>query len=165
MNKAGKQVLEAPCRASYSFKGALEKAKSVSSCQLESKYFGFGGGAIPHHRSSKSEVAGGNADRCRRQRGRFWSIGLAGLYCVLALVGCASRPIADGSTVSRSSTMPRTATTVPHTATRVSHTSTASKERIPRPDRSLLVVQPSPDCEFKGPLSNPMTAEKTTDEA
>jgi hypothetical protein len=43
---------------------------------------------------------------------------------------------------------------------RVSHTSTASKARIPRPDRSLLVLQPSPDCEFKGPLSNAMTAEE-----
>ena len=32
---------------------------------------------------------------------------------------------------------------------------------VPRPDQSLLEPQPGPDCAFKGPLSNPSTAEET----
>jgi hypothetical protein len=32
---------------------------------------------------------------------------------------------------------------------------------VPRPDQSLLEPQPPPDCAFKGPLSNPPTAEET----
>jgi hypothetical protein len=35
-----------------------------------------------------------------------------------------------------------------------------SKSPIPLSDRSLLEPQPSPDCTFKGPLSNPVTAEE-----
>ena len=104
----------------------------------------------------------GSGAPAKARRGRSWSKGLAGLYCVLALVGCAPPPIADGGTASRrATTVPHTASTVRHPAIRVSHTSTASTARIPRPDRSLLVLQQSPDCEFKGLLSNPMTAEET----
>ena len=36
-----------------------------------------------------------------------------------------------------------------------------SVEEIPRPDRSWLEPQATPDCAFKGPLSNPMIAEET----
>src|SRR5215475_11470174 len=32
---------------------------------------------------------------------------------------------------------------------------------VPRSDQSLLEPQPPPDCAFKGPLSNPPTAEET----
>lgn len=32
---------------------------------------------------------------------------------------------------------------------------------IPLPDRALLERQPTPDCAFRGPVSNPMTAEET----
>src|SRR5215471_413336 len=32
---------------------------------------------------------------------------------------------------------------------------------LPRRDQSLLKPQPAPDCAFKGPLSNPPTAEET----
>jgi len=68
----------------------------------------------------------GSSAPAKSRRGRSWSIGLAGLYCVLALVGCAPRPIADGATASRrATTVPHAASTVRHTATRVPHTSTS----------------------------------------
>jgi len=72
----------------------------------------------------------------------------------------------------------RTATTVPLTGTTVSHTATAasrtarvrtarisyikkaSERQMPLPDRSLLNPLPEPDCTFRGPLSNPVTAEE-----
>src|SRR5438270_1158831 len=47
------------------------------------------------------------------------------------------------------------------TATKGSQVGTASNGRIPRPDQSPLEPQPAPDCAFKGPLSNPPTAEET----
>jgi hypothetical protein len=113
-----------------------------------------------------------------------WCILLAGLYCILALASCAPRTAGGGNTLSRSATspVPHTATTVPHTATmmprsarrvphrtstvphaavRGSHITTAPSARIPQPDQSLLDPQPPPDCAFKGPLSNPATAEET----
>jgi hypothetical protein len=47
-----------------------------------------------------------------------WYTGLAGFYCVLALVSCAPRTIADRGTASRTgTTVPRTVTRVPHTVT------------------------------------------------
>ena len=103
------------------------------------------------------------------------SIRLAGLYCVLALVSCAPRTIVQGDPPSRSVNpldrkpnpvhhtthiAPRRAGTVAHSA-EASQVTTASKGRTPRPDQSLLEPQPPPDCEFKGILSKPMTAEET----
>jgi hypothetical protein len=38
-------------------------------------------------------------------------------------------------------------------------TARTSSSPISLPDRSLLEPTPSPDCTFKGPLSNPVTAE------
>jgi hypothetical protein len=113
-------------------------------------------------------------DRCygtlrqKLRSGPSWCIGLAAVYCVLALVGCAPTTIAERSTpsrpattISRSATLGshRPATTVSRTATRVTHTRTASERQIPLLDRSLLKPQPEPDCTFTGPLSNPITAE------
>ena len=37
----------------------------------------------------------------------------------------------------------------------------ASQSAIPLPGRALLERQPEPDCAFRGPLSNPATAEET----
>jgi hypothetical protein len=100
---------------------------------------------------------------------RSWCIGLAAFYCVLALIGCAPRTIADRATVPRTattvpltaSTVSRSATTVPQVVIRASPIKTASEARIPRPDQSLLEPQPPPDCGFKQALSNPPTAEET----
>jgi hypothetical protein len=105
-----------------------------------------------------------------------WCIRLVGLYCVLALVSCAPRTTVDGDALSRSaspvqrnanpvphtaSTLRRSARMVPQTATRGPPIKTASNARIRRPDQSLLEPQQPPDCAFKGPLSNPPTAEET----
>ena len=95
-------------------------------------------------------------------------IRLAGLYCVLALVSCAPRTIVQGDPPSRSvNPLDRKASPVRHTthtahrSAEASQVTTASKGRTPRPDQSLLEPQPPPDCEFKGTLGNPMTAEET----
>jgi hypothetical protein len=65
-------------------------------------------------------------------------------------------------------TMPRSARRVPHRASTVdhagvrgSHNRTVPSARSPQPDQSLLEPQPPPDCAFKGPISNPVTAEET----
>ena len=59
-----------------------------------------------------------------------------------------ARTVSKARTVSQS----RTANLMVHTGT--------LKSPIPLSDRSLLEPQPSPDCTFKGPLSNPVTAEE-----
>jgi hypothetical protein len=65
---------------------------------------------------------------------------LASGLCALALGGCAA---------------PAT-TANPNAPIRV-----ASRSPIPLPDRALLERQGEPDCAFRGPLSNPSTAEET----
>jgi hypothetical protein len=60
--------------------------------------------------------------------------------CALALAGCA----------------PAATTSNPNAPIRV-----ASRSSIPLPDRALLERQGEPDCAFRGPISNPATAEET----
>jgi len=47
------------------------------------------------------------------------------------------------------------------TASPVAPIQIASRSPIPLPDRALLERQGEPDCAFRGPLSNPATAEET----
>jgi hypothetical protein len=42
----------------------------------------------------------------------------------------------------------------------VRYVRTASRDPIPLPERALLERQAEPDCAFRGPLSNPVTAEE-----
>jgi hypothetical protein len=82
------------------------------------------------------------------RRGRWWGVVLAGLCCAVALGGCGPRLASDGPAVTR---VAKKAPTV----------RTAAKKRAPAVNRSLLAPQPEPDCKFRGPVSNPITAEET----
>ena len=116
-----------------------------------------------------------------------WRMLLAGLFCALALASCAPRTAGVGDAPRRSASpvqgdaspvrhiiVPHTATMMPRSIRRVprraskiayptvsgSHNPTVPSARIPQPDQSQLEPQPAPDCAFKGPLSNPATAEE-----
>jgi hypothetical protein len=80
-------------------------------------------------------------------RGRLRLIALAGLFCALALGGCAP-PImaADAPAV---------------TGSIKAHRHVRAPARVPPVNPALLEPQPAPDCAFKGPLSTPPTAEET----
>ena len=65
-----------------------------------------------------------------------------------AVGGCAPGPTAAGARMSSAA----------HSAP---HGRPASKTAIRLPDPALLQRQPEPDCVFRGPLSNPITAEET----
>ena len=82
-------------------------------------------------------------------RACFSGAALAAALCVVALGGCA--PIATVQQGAKSS--------APHAAPRPVRT--AQREPIPLPDQALLAPQPAPDCAFRGPVSNPSTAEET----
>ena len=87
--------------------------------------------------------------------------------CIVGLGGCMPGVIVEGSTMYRTAHTPVRARTVSkartvsqsRTANLMVHTGTL-KPPIPLPDRSLLEPQPSLDCTFKGPLSNPVTVEE-----
>jgi len=71
---------------------------------------------------------------------------VAAAYCIVTLGGCAPRASGDDA---GSSGPAKT------------RSATVSKAAIAMPGRALLQRQPEPDCAFKGPLSNPVTAEET----
>src|SRR5882724_9203433 len=81
---------------------------------------------------------------------RLFCMTVTAAYCILALGGCAPRASVDDD--ARSSGTGKT---------RSSQFKTVSKAAITLPDRSLLQRQSEPDCAFRGPLSNPITAEET----
>jgi hypothetical protein len=85
---------------------------------------------------------------------------LAAAFCVLALGGCAPRMIADGSRISRATDRAVHAKTVLKSGSTKKIVHARTKSPIPLADRSLLQPLPKPDCTFKGPLSNPITAEE-----
>jgi hypothetical protein len=87
---------------------------------------------------------------------------LAVACCVLLLVGCAPRMIADGSTMSRTTNRAVHTKTVlkSGTAKRIVDAGTVLNSPIPHPDKSLLEPLPKIDCTFSGPVSNPITAEE-----
>jgi hypothetical protein len=70
------------------------------------------------------------------------------IFCAAALGGCAPSSTAAGAKMSSATnSAPRSRP--------------AWKAAIRLPDRALLARQPEPDCTFRGPLSNPITADET----
>jgi len=69
-------------------------------------------------------------------------------FCAVTVGGCTPRSTAAGARMSSA-------------ANSASHGRPAWKAAIRLPDRALLQRQPEPDCAFRGPLSNPVTAEET----
>ena len=96
---------------------------------------------------------------------------LMAAYCIAGLGGCALGAIADGSSLPRTTARPVHARAVlkSRTAKRTVQNRAFAKQTVQTgalksptllPDRSLFEPQPKPDCTFKGPLSNPVTADE-----
>jgi len=69
-------------------------------------------------------------------------------FCAVTVGGCTPRSTAAGARMSSS-------------ANSAPRGRPAWKAAIRLPDQALLQRQPEPDCAFRGPLSNPVTAEET----
>jgi len=82
----------------------------------------------------------------RSGRARWAAATLATAVSVVTIGGCAPTFTANGSRNSAKS---------------IRHIDTISTAPIPRPDQALLRRQAKPDCAFRGPLSDPITAEET----
>ena len=117
----------------------------------------------------RGETLGGPAIPLSMLRIRYARLSLVFIAacCIVGLGGCMPGVIVEGSTMYRTAHTPVRARTVSkartvsqsRTANLMVHTGTL-KPPIPLPDRSLLEPQPSLDCTFKGPLSNPVTVEE-----
>jgi len=125
-------------------------------------------------------VAGEGSALAPRSEYARWYRALAAASCLFSLGAVAPPAVADQSVIdlinktpaqkaaaqstpalrapaARAAARPKTAAK----ATAAKAPAAKPAAPVPLPDQALMAHQPAPDCAFRGPLSNPITAEET----